>query len=60
MIALTGCGSVPAAGVGPVLSDPPASVVDALETAARLDSGAAAWVIGLDRFYEKQAVVTAR
>jgi hypothetical protein len=36
------------------------SVVNALETAARADPGAATWVDDLDRYYQKQDVVTAR
>jgi hypothetical protein len=31
-------------------------VVDALEKVARTDPDAAAWVIGLDRFYQKQDI----
>lgn len=60
MVALSGCVSGPAATIGPVLSDPPPSVVEALDGAARADPAAAAWVIGLDRFYQKQDVVTGR
>ena len=54
-LALSGC--VTGRGVGPVkcvgLQDPPETVVDALEGAARKDASAAAWVIGLDGHYEK-------
>lgn len=39
--------------VCPQLAPPPASVVDALETASK-DANAASWVIGLDRHYQKQ------
>lgn len=60
MLALTGCPSVRSTVNGPVLADPPASVVNALGEAARADPAAAAWVIGLDRFYQKQDIVTGR
>jgi len=52
MLLLVGCAS--ASSVAPRLSDPPTSVVDALERAARSDPSAASWVISLDRFYQKQ------
>ena len=54
MAPLAGCGSVRAVSEGPVLGNPPPAIVDALDTAARKDAGAAAWVVGLDRFYQKQ------
>lgn len=53
---LSGCASAPA-GVAPRLSNPPASVVDALDRAAWADPSAASWVIALDRFYQKQDAV---
>lgn len=57
-LALTGCQSVLGGGAaGPAkcigLTDPPESVVDALGTVARKDASAGAWVIGLDRHYQK-------
>ena len=51
---LAACASVPRASLAPILADPPPAVVDALEDAANKDASAAAWVIGLDRFYQKQ------
>lgn len=51
---LAGCVTAPSGDCGPVLQDPPGSVVDALEGAARADPSAAGWVIGLDGFYRKQ------
>lgn len=39
--------------VCPPLSPPPNSIVDALETTGRKDPSAAAWVIDLDRHYQK-------
>lgn len=54
MLLLTGCASDLKR---PVLSDPPIAVVDALETVARQDANAAAWVIGLDRFYRQQDLI---
>ena len=55
MLLLTGCGTV--AGVKcPKLAAPPASVVDALEGAARKDGAAAAYVIDLNKHYDKLEV----
>lgn len=39
--------------VCPRLAPPPASTVDALEKAGRQDPSSAAWVIDLDRHYQK-------
>lgn len=39
---------------GPRLSYPPPTVVDALEDAGRKDEKAGEWVVGLERFYQKQ------
>lgn len=50
---LTGCATVPS-NVAPHLANPPPAVVTALDGAARKDPSAAAWVIGLDKFYQKQ------
>lgn len=57
---LAGCGTVPQGGTSPVLSNPPPGVVDALEKAGRDDPNAAAWVVDLDKFYQKQDKVTGR
>lgn len=49
---LAGCATVRGSKC-PSLANPPSSVVDALETAGRADPNASAWVIGLDRHYQK-------
>ena len=41
----------------PPLSPAPSSVVDGLEVAARKDPSAAAWVIDLDRHYQKCDII---
>jgi len=57
LISLLGaCATVPTSIV-PILPDPPNVVVDALESAANDDPNAAAWVIELDRFYQKQDIL---
>lgn len=59
---LAGCGPGRGAGPvvsGPILSDPPPAVIDALEVAGLNDPDAAAWVIDLDRFLQKQDVTYA-
>lgn len=50
---LSGCASAPSGINCPRLSPPPASVVDALDGIARTDPNAGAWVIALERHYQK-------
>lgn len=53
---LVGCVTVPSLPVTnhPRLPDPPLTVVDALEGAARTDEDAANWTVDLDNFLRKQ------
>lgn len=51
---LTACGAGPSAKVCPILPDPSPAAIDALEAAGRQDPSTAAWVVALDRFYQKQ------
>lgn len=37
----------------PPLAPPPSSTIDALETAGKKDPSSAAWVVSLDRHYQK-------
>lgn len=53
MLLLIGCESARVALVCPGLSDPPLSVVDALEAAGRKDPSAAAWTVHLADHYDK-------
>ena len=57
MFLLTGCASAPPSRAGPTLSDPPAGAIEALATAARSDPSVGAWIVDLDKFYQKQDVV---
>ena len=57
MFLLTGCASAPPSRAGPTLSDPPAGAIEALATAARTDPSVGAWIVDLDKFYQKQDVV---
>lgn len=50
----SGCASARVAGSCPALSPPPVAAVDALEAAK--DSAVDAWVVDLDRHYDKLAV----
>lgn len=54
---LSACASVPPARVVPILSDPPAGAIDALAKAAEKDASVGAWIVDLDKFYQKQDVV---
>lgn len=49
---LVACATAPVVKC-PGLPDPPPAIVDALEQAGRSNPSAAAWVIGLDRHYQK-------
>lgn len=57
MFLLTGCASAPPSRVVPTLSDPPAGAIEALATAAKSDPSVGAWIVDLDKFYQKQDVV---
>ena len=57
MFLLTGCASAPQSRVVPTLSDPPPGAVEALATAAKSDPSVGAWIVDLDKFYQKQDVV---
>lgn len=48
---LTGCAS---ANLAPKLANPPVGVVNALQAAGKKDPDVASWVVGLDKFYQKQ------
>lgn len=54
MLLLAGCETVHVKADCLNLPDPPPAIVDALEAAGREDPSAAAWVIDLDRHYQKQ------
>lgn len=51
LIGTSGCGVVRIDGACPVLAAPPVEAVDALESAR--DPAVDAWVIALDRHYQK-------
>lgn len=54
MIVLGGCQTTRVVGSCPPLSPPPAKAVDALQAAH--DSAVDAWVVDLDRHYQKLAI----
>ena len=57
MLALTACASAPPIRTVPTLSNPPAGAIEALATAAQSDPSVGAWIVDLDKFYQKQDVV---
>lgn len=54
---LTACASAQPSRVAPTLSDPPAGAIEALAAASRTDPSVGAWIVDLDKFYQKQDVV---
>ncbi len=54
MVLLASCATAPSVkAVCPPLAPPTETIVDSLEAAGRKDPSSAAWVIGLERHYEK-------